>query len=76
MVWIKLKEGVWAEEVNNPKSIVTIEEMNVELNNINNQIVIIEKEPDTIEVHNDSKFVMLDELKNRKEEITKILAIK
>ena len=75
MAWIKISDGIWADETDNPQSVVTAEELNTELNEINTSITNTELLPDEITVPNDEKIYELERLNSRKDEIEFILSI-
>ncbi|MBW6469622.1 MAG: hypothetical protein K0A90_00190 [Methanosarcinaceae archaeon] len=77
MVWIKISDdngGVYAKSANpDPINVVSIDELNEQLTELNNQLAVVNQEPDEIMVLNDSKIGRQIQLKQQKDEIIFLL---
>ena len=76
-MWIKISEddgGIFAlEGTPDPQKVVSVDELNAEIVELNSQLVIVNAEPDEILMPNDEKFHQLQMIEIQKLEIQDIL---
>lgn len=78
-MWIKINEnqgGIYAlEAAPDPQKVVSIDELNEQLTDIENRLIIVNAEPDEILMPNDEKMIQQDSLDNEKRQVNELLNI-